>query len=65
MTILVKSVGREVIEMAEMKCPICGKVMVEKQFKKNRNNYWQCLDCKITVDILYALEDDREDNVYG
>jgi ribosomal protein L37AE/L43A len=39
-------------------CPLCKKQMVRKEMKNNvKNFYWQCKDCKITVEITYALID--------
>ena len=45
--------------MKKMNCPICGEGMKEREFKSKKNKDWQCLDCKITVDIIYALIDKR------
>jgi len=41
-----------------MKCPICSQVM-EKKKEKTRNYYWICRDCKISVEILYAIRDPK------
>ncbi len=43
-----------------MNCPICGKEMIEREFKSHKNKDWQCKKCKITVDIIYALVDQRD-----
>jgi len=42
-----------------MNCPMCGKKLWEYDEKTSKNKFWQCKECKITVEILYALRDPK------
>ena len=36
-------------------CPLCKVRMSHHRMRHAQNSYWQCKDCKITVEILLAL----------
>lgn len=42
-------------DLDKVYCPLCKKLMTRKKMEFYDNHYWQCVDCKITVEILLAL----------
>lgn len=42
-------------DLDKVYCPLCKVLMTRKKMVMYDNHYWQCWDCKITVEILLAL----------
>ena len=42
-------------DLDKVYCPLCKVLMTRKKMEFYDNHYWQCWDCKITVEILLAL----------
>ena len=44
-------------EENKYRCVKCLKELNEKRYLLSENKYYQCLDCKMTIEILNSLPD--------